>query len=65
MKEGSNNSDKIACPRSVDMTRNILTYNQQLPIKDKAAHQQAQELIEKKGNRFGRLSFRNNIPVPA
>jgi hypothetical protein len=68
MKE-SNNTDtsgKIQSPPPTGgVGENIPAYNQQLPIKDKAARQQAQALIEKKGNRYERLSFQNKIPVPA
>jgi hypothetical protein len=46
MKEGSNNSDKIACLRSGDTTH-ILTYYQQLPIKIKLSRLLVQPLIEK------------------
>jgi hypothetical protein len=46
MKEGSNNSDKISCPRSGDTTHNIHTHYQQLPIKVKLLRLQVQPLIE-------------------
>jgi hypothetical protein len=52
MKEGSNKSDKIACPRSGDTTHNIHTHYQQLPIKDKLSRLQVQ------------LLFQNNTVVP-
>jgi hypothetical protein len=48
MKEGSNNSDKMACPRSGDaQTLPIYTHYQQLPIKVKLSRLQVQPLIEK------------------
>lgn len=48
MKEGSNNSDKMACPRSGDaQTLHIYTHYQQLPIKVKLSRLQVQPLIEK------------------
>jgi hypothetical protein len=48
MKEGSNNGDKMACPRSGDaQTLHILTHYQQLPIKVKLSRLQVQPLIEK------------------
>jgi hypothetical protein len=59
MKEGSNNSDKIACPHSGDMTHNIHTHYQQLPIKVKLSRLQVQPLIEKV-TRFMNLMYTVN-----
>jgi hypothetical protein len=60
MKEGSNNSDKMACPRSGDaQTLHILTHYQQLPIKVKLSRLQVQPLIEKV-TRFVNLMYTVN-----
>jgi hypothetical protein len=60
MKEGSNNSDKMACPRSGDaLTLHILTHYQQLPIKVKLSRLQVQPLIEKV-TRFMNLMYTVN-----